>query len=111
MPYFLVTSLIDEGMYASSFQVVEADSTVEIAAHMINFPHRWERFLRYAFPRDWRGGGPNYGSLWECVQRSDMTPERLLELIDMTSVDGDSTYQLAIHEANIVPLSEVDMAL
>ncbi len=111
MAYFLVTSLIDEGMYSSCFQVVEADSELEIAHHMLNHPHRWERFLRSSLPEDWRGGGPNYGTLWDCVHRPDMTPERLLELIAMTRVDGDSYAQLAIHPVSIVPLAEVDVKL
>ena len=38
-----------------------------------------------------------------------MTPERLLELIDMTRVDGDSDAQLAIHELNPIALKNVNM--
>jgi len=37
-----------------------------------------------------------------------MSPERFLELIDMTSVDGDSAAQLAIHDITVYSLSEVD---
>jgi hypothetical protein len=104
MPLFLVTSLIDEGMYGSSFQVIEANSKLEITAHMISNSWKWERFLRNSYP-----DGLNYGTLLDCVRRSDITPERLLELIDMTRVDGDSYAQLAIHEITPIPLQEVNV--
>lgn len=109
MTLFLVTSLIDEGIYGSSFQVVEANSEIEIAAHMISNSWQWERFLRNSTPSDWRGGGIGYGTLLDCVRRSDITPERLLELIDMTRVDGDSDAQLAIHEVKPISLQEVNV--
>ena len=110
MPLFLVTSLIDEGMYSSSFLVVEAPSELAIAAHMLSHPAQWERFLTDAFPSDWRGGGPNYGSLLDCTRLADMTPERFLELITMTRVDGDSGSQLAIHPITVKQLDEVNTA-
>jgi hypothetical protein len=37
-----------------------------------------------------------------------MTPERLLELIKMTSVDGDSTAQLAIHKITVNQLFDIN---
>ena len=37
-----------------------------------------------------------------------MTPERLLELIAMTRVDGDSAAQLAIHAVTVYALSAVE---
>ncbi len=104
MSLFLITSLIDEGMYQSSFQVVEANSKLEIAAHMISNSWQWEHFLRNSSP-----SGLNYDSLLDCVRRSGMTPERLLELIDMTRVDGDSDAQLAIHEVNPIALQNVNV--
>lgn len=109
MALFLVTSLLDEGIYDSRFQVVEANSKLEIAAHIISHSWQWERFLRNSVPSDWRGGGENYGTLLDCVRRSDITPERLLELIDMTRVDGDSDAQLAIHEIIPIFLHEVNV--
>jgi hypothetical protein len=108
MALFLVTSLIDEGMYASDFVVVEAESELAVAAHMLNHPGRWGRFLRTAYPSDWRGGGPNYGSLLDCTTLPDITPERFLELIGMTRVDGDSWAQLAIHEVTVQQLDQVN---
>ncbi|MBU7587513.1 MAG: hypothetical protein KAF91_32605 [Nostoc sp. TH1S01] len=42
MPLFLVTSLIDEGMYDNDFQLVEAESNLAIAQHMLAHPHQWE---------------------------------------------------------------------
>jgi hypothetical protein len=110
MALFLITSLIDEGIYDSRFQVIEANSKLEIAAHMISNSWQWERFLRNSAPSDWRGGGVNYGTLLDyCVRQSDITPERLLELIDMTRVDGDSDAQLAIHEISPISLQTVNV--
>jgi hypothetical protein len=37
-----------------------------------------------------------------------MTPERFLELIGMTRVDGDSWAQLAIHPVMVKSLEQVD---
>jgi hypothetical protein len=108
MALFLVTSLIDEGMYASRFVVVEAESELAVAAHMLSHPHQWQRFLSSAYPSDWRGGGSNYGSLLDCTRSPEMTPERFLELIGMTRVDGDSWAQLAIHPVMVKSLEQVD---
>ena len=38
MSLFLVTSLFDEGMYDTDFQVVEAESKLAITQHMIDHP-------------------------------------------------------------------------
>jgi len=108
MPLYLVTSLYDEGISAANFRVVEAASKRDIAAHMLAHADQWAFFLRRAFPRDWRGAGPHLGSLLDCARDPAMSPERFLELIDMTSVDGDSAAQLAIHDITVYSLSEVD---
>ncbi|BBD59004.1 hypothetical protein NIES2109_17830 [Nostoc sp. HK-01] len=108
MPLYLITSLFDEGINPSNFRVVEADSKLDIASHILSYPHQWERFLRSSFPRDWRHLESNVGSLWDCVQAQSMTSERLLELIDMTRVDGDSGTQLAIHEITVQFLSDIN---
>ena len=42
------------------------------------------------------------------LSHPEMTPERLLELIDLTSVDGDSTSQLRIFEVKVQQLEQVD---
>ncbi|MCI0407661.1 MAG: hypothetical protein L0191_03690, partial [Acidobacteria bacterium] len=82
-----------EGVSATSFKVVEAESRVAIAQHILNHLHEWERFLRptslwwdlsyypykYSRPRGW-------------------TAEDLLARLDATHVDGDSSYQLRVHE-------------
>jgi len=101
MPPYLVTSLYDEGISAANFRVVEAASKRDIAAHMLAHPDQWAFFLQRSFPQDWRGGGPNLGSLLDCARDPAMTPERFLELIDMTRVDGDSEAQLAIHDSTV----------
>lgn len=108
MTLFLITSLIDEGMYPSSFIVIEAETELAIAQHMLTHPGQWHRFLDSAHPSDWRGGGPNYGSLLDCTHLPDITPQRFLELINMTRVDGDSWSQLAIHKIDIQQLNQVN---
>jgi hypothetical protein len=108
MPLFLITSLFDEGMYESDFQVVEAESKLAIAQHMIDHPTQWENYLNRSYPRDWRDPGFYVGTLWDCVQNPEMTAERFLALIEMTSVDGDSSSQLRIVEIAVKQLSEVD---
>jgi hypothetical protein len=93
MPLFLITSVCDEGVYESSFKLVEADSRIAVAQYILKHPWNWESFLRrtklwydltyyeykYGEPRGW-------------------SPEQLLEKIDSTYVDGDSDYQFRIHE-------------
>ncbi|MBD0263304.1 MAG: hypothetical protein ICV85_12320 [Tolypothrix sp. T3-bin4] len=108
MPQYLVSCLYDEGIYTTNFVVVEAKSQLEIAAHMISNSQQWEHFLTRAFAQTKLGFFKEFGYLWDCVQQPDITPERLLELIAMTSVDGDSTAQLAIHEITVQSLSQVD---
>ncbi|MBD2416019.1 hypothetical protein FACHB389_34430 [Nostoc calcicola FACHB-389] len=108
MPLFLVTSLIDEGMYDNDFQLVEADSKLAVAQHILLHPHQWENYLRHAYPRDWQDRTFDMGSLWDCVNIPGMTAERFLKLINMTSVDGDSASQLRIFEAKVQQLSQVD---
>ena len=93
MPLFLITSVCDEGVSATSFKVVEAESRLVIAQHILDHPHDWKRFLsrtklwwdltyypyKYGEPRGW-------------------SPDDLLAQIDSTHVDGDSEYQFRIHE-------------
>lgn len=105
---YLITSLIDEGIYDSSFRVVEAGSELEIAEHILAHPAPWQWFLDSSYPRDWQNPRFSVGSLWDCVQDPQMTPERLLELIKMTSVDGDSEAQLAIHKITVDRLSDIN---
>jgi hypothetical protein len=97
VPLFLITSVCDEGVSASSFKVVEAESRLSIAQHILDHPHDWERMLRhtklwwdltyypykYGEPRGW-------------------TAADLLSQIDATHVDGDSSYQFRIHEITAI---------
>jgi hypothetical protein len=97
MPLFLITSVCDEGVSATSFKVVEADSRLSIAQNILDHPYHWERFLRrtklwwdltyypykYGEPRGW-------------------TAADLLSQIDATHVDGDSSYQFRIHEITAI---------
>lgn len=61
-----------------------------------------------AYPSNWQDPSFKVGSLWDCLQDPAMTAERLLELIDMTQVDGDSASQLRIFDATVKQLAEVD---
>jgi hypothetical protein len=97
MPLFLITSVCDEGISATSFKVVEAESRLAIAQHILDRPWDWEPFLRrtalwwdltyypykYGQPRGW-------------------TAADLLTRIDATHVDGDSEYQFRIHEITAI---------
>ncbi|MEQ9000686.1 MAG: hypothetical protein RID53_29820 [Coleofasciculus sp. B1-GNL1-01] len=97
MALFLITSVCDEGVYESNFKVVEAESKEAIAQDMLDNPYRWEQFLRsttvwwdltyyeykYGEPRGW-------------------SPKELLEQIDSTYVDGDSYFQVRIHEIKTI---------
>ncbi|MCU0545085.1 MAG: hypothetical protein MUE44_23405 [Oscillatoriaceae cyanobacterium Prado104] len=105
---YLITSLFDEGIYESSFRVVEAESELEIVEHMLAHPSPWQWFLERSEPRDWQNPRFSVGSLWDCVRDPQMIPERLLDLIKMTGVDGDSTAQLAIHKITVDRLSNIN---
>jgi hypothetical protein len=94
MPLFLITSLYDEGISPNCFRVVEAESKLAIAQHMLQHPQQWEYFL--------------YRSFHEEAWDAELTPEQLLERISHTHVDGDSTAQLKISEINVQQLSEVN---
>lgn len=106
---FLVTCVIDEGVYDSSFIVVEAESELEIAEHMLSDTSKWEWFLDRAYPHDWQQRQRKFaGSLMDCIRSNPaMSPQELLELINITSVDGDSTSQLRIHQITVQSLPEV----
>lgn len=108
MALFLITSLIDEGMYENDYRVVEAESREEVAQHMIDHSKQWENYLRSAYPRNWQGPSINYGTLLACAERPDMTAQRFLELVDLTHVDGDSAAQLRIFEIQVEQLSEIE---
>ena len=107
---FLITCVIDEGVYDSSFIVVEAESELEIAEYMLSDISKWEWFLDRAYPHDWQQHQRNFaGSLMDCIRENPaMNPQELLDLINITSVDGDSTSQLRIHPITVRSLREVE---
>ncbi|MGG6270684.1 hypothetical protein ACQ4M3_38820 [Leptolyngbya sp. AN03gr2] len=82
MPLFLVTSLYDEGISPNLVRLVEADSVLAIAAHMLQEPEQWGYFLYRSFKQE--------------LEIDTLTPQQLLERINHTFVDGDSTAQLRI---------------
>ena len=85
MPFFLITCVYDEGVYPEDFRVVEADSRLAVAQHIVQHPYRWKEFLAPA-------------RIWEEVRDEEWSPEELLEQIGKTHVDGDSLAQMRIHE-------------
>ncbi len=85
MPLFLVTCLCDDGMGPRNFRVVEAPSRVALAEAMLRDPYRWYDELERSH-------------LWDEISRRWWSPEEWLEKIDVSSIDCDSRYQLAIRE-------------
>jgi hypothetical protein len=94
MPLFLITSLYDEGISPNLFRVVEAESTLAIAQHMLEHPNQWSYFLYRSFHQEVVGQSP--------------TPAQFLERIEHTHVDGDSTAQLRITEVRVQSLAQLD---
>jgi hypothetical protein len=93
MPLFLITSVCDEGVEESNFKVVEAESQEAVARDMLDNPYRWENFLRSS-------------NLWwdltyyeyKYGEPIGWNAQDLLQKIKGTHVDGDSEYQVRIHE-------------
>ena len=97
MPLFLITSVCDEGVSANSFKVVEAESRLSIARHILDRPHDWEQFLRstklwwdltyypykYGEPRGW-------------------TPADLLARIDARTSTAIANTNFEIHEITVI---------
>lgn len=95
MPLFLITSLYDEGISPNLFRVVEADSARAIAARMLSHPDQWGYFLGRSFSED--------------LPIGILTPDELLEHINRTHVDGDSTAQLRITPISVQPLDAINI--
>ena len=93
MPLFLITSVCKDGVDASSFRVVEAESALAIAQVILDDPYSWEPLLRNT-------------ELWWDLTRYEYkygeplgwSEEDLLDKIDSTWMDGDSRNQVRIHE-------------
>ena len=118
MALFLVTCVIDEGVYESSFRVVEASSKEDVAKYMLSNYDSWEDFIFRSIFYIWLYDdkeGPK--ELWDSMRRViineedsnklrnafkpwflSLSPESLLNWIHRTRVDGDSSAQLAIYE-------------
>jgi hypothetical protein len=94
MPLYLVTSLYDEGISPNLFRLVQADSALAVAAHMLTHPDSWGFFLRRAFGED--------------LPLGILTPDTLLERIERTHVDGDSSAQLRISPVTVQSLDEIE---
>ncbi|BAU16118.1 hypothetical protein LEP3755_66850 (plasmid) [Leptolyngbya sp. NIES-3755] len=90
MPLFLITSLYDEGMSPNLIRLVEAETALEIATHILQHPEQWAYFLYRSFGQD--------------ATIHTLTPAELLERINRTQVDGDSIAQLRITPITVQPL-------
>lgn len=97
MPLFLVTCVCDEGLYDSSFRVVEATSRLAVAQNMLQNPRRWRTFLNSAYKE--KGG---VSPLFDYIHEPNLTAELLLQEIDRTYIDGDSFFQLRIYEIQTI---------
>jgi hypothetical protein len=97
MPLFLVTYVCDEGVYYSSFRVVEASSRLAIAEDMIIRPSYWKNYLRHGYNQ--KG---NMQDLEEYILHNpNLEVEELLEEIDNTYVDGDSFFNCEFLKSKI----------
>ncbi|GAB4385107.1 MAG: hypothetical protein Kow00121_49590 [Elainellaceae cyanobacterium] len=96
MSLFLITCLYYEGISPNLFCLVEAESRLAIAQHMLEHPEPWGYFLYRAFHQE--------------QMDSTLTPEELLERIDRSHVDGDSAAQLHISDITVQSLAEVNTA-
>lgn len=90
---FLVTCLYDEGMYKENFRVVEAESRLAVAQHIVDNSGLWSDWLQRSRLYDpiVRGNMPYY------VDAEPVGAEEALEIIDGSHLDGDSRAQFAIH--------------
>ena len=95
---FLVACVYDEGIYETSFRVVEADSRLAVAQAIVENPDIWNKFLHDSRLYDpiVRGNMPYY------VDPEPVAAEEALRLIDRSRVDGDSRAQMSIH-----PITEI----
>ena len=94
MPLFLVTALYDEGISPNLYRLVEAESKLAVAQHMLEHPEQWGYFLFRAFHRE--------------LDDIELTPETLLERIERTHVDGDSSAQLRISDIAVESLDQIN---
>ena len=94
MPLFLVTALYDEGISPNLYRLVEAESKLAVAQHMLEHPDQWGYFLFRTFHRE--------------LDSIALTPEELLERIERTHVDGDSSAQLRISDIAVETLEQIN---
>lgn len=117
MPLFLITCVYDEGVYESSFRVVNAPSREDVARYILTNYESWEDYLSRSIFYLWlydKHEGP--AELWESMRYVIMneedsrklrslfvpwllrlSPQEFLKWADRTHVDGDSQAKLAIH--------------
>jgi hypothetical protein len=115
MPFFLVSSVIDEGISPNRVRLVEAESALAVAQAMLDRPDAWADLIGYTRPVVLSHGqwgaqiGYHEKTLGEYLQDPGMTAERLLELIQLTHVDGDSYAQGRITPLRVEPLPSKGM--
>jgi hypothetical protein len=115
MPLFLVSSVIDEGISRHRVRLVEAQPALAVAQSMLDRPDACQDLIGYTRPLILSDGtrgvqmGYHDKMLGESIDAPGMTAERLLELIQLTQVDGDSYAQVRITPLTIVPLPSKEM--
>jgi hypothetical protein len=87
VPLYLVTNVCDEGVYETSFRVIEAPSRLAVAEYILRDLPSWVGWLRRS-------------CILDGIERC--SAEQLLTRIDTTRVDGDSEFQFAIHEIKAI---------
>ncbi len=104
MPLFLITSVCKDGVDASSFRVVEAAAELDIAQAMLDDPYAWESLL-------------NNTEMWWDLTRYEYkyneplnwSAADMLDKIEATWMDGDSSNQMRIHEIGDIERIPVSM--
>lgn len=116
MALFLVTCVYDDGFDDRSFRVIEASSIEKVAEYILKNYDSFSDFIDRSVFRNWlydREVGPkevwtNMGKIIRDDADSDklhslfdpwflsLSPTKVLEWIENTSVDGDSHAQMAI---------------
>lgn len=88
---FLVTCVVDEGVYDNDFRVVRAPSRLAVAEDIVRDPWRWDDLLRGALFWD------DVMGKYEYKGEEPPTPEELLEWMDSSTVDGDSYPRVSLY--------------
>ena len=87
MPLYLLTCVCDEGVWDTTFKVVEAESRLDIARAISHSPWAWMTWLERS--KVWRPSRD---------EQNCPPPDVLLKRIDASHIDGSSSWAFRIHE-------------